>query len=101
MVFKRLFLLILIPALISCGKWNLSGLDFTSRPKGTVCPLVLVPQEELTPKLSLDGRPAPSLHIDEMAFNFGNSVEEDEFSHSFKVRNLGTAPLEIRKIVPG
>lgn len=43
----------------------------------------------------------PVAQIPEMSFDFGSIMEGNEYVHDFKIKNVGTAPLEIKKVVPG
>jgi hypothetical protein len=43
----------------------------------------------------------PSVEVLETSFNFGEILDGGEYVHDFKVRNAGTAPLEIKKVMPG
>jgi len=43
----------------------------------------------------------PSTEVPETSFNFGEILEGGEYVHDFMVRNAGTAPLEIKKVMPG
>jgi hypothetical protein len=44
--------------------------------------------------------PAPSVQLSETSYNFGELIETKEYLHDFKVKNVGTAPLEIKKVLP-
>lgn len=43
----------------------------------------------------------PSIQLSEMSFDFGDLVDGNEYAHDFKVRNAGSATLEIKKVLPG
>lgn len=43
----------------------------------------------------------PRMVIDEKRFNFQEVNEGSVITHSFKVRNTGDEPLQIRKVRPG
>ncbi len=43
----------------------------------------------------------PSLQMSETSFDFGEVYEGKEYVHEFKVKNVGTATLEIKKVLPG
>lgn len=43
----------------------------------------------------------PSAEVSETSFDFGEVLDGREYVHDFKVRNAGTAPLEIKKVMPG
>ena len=43
----------------------------------------------------------PVIEVPETVFDFGIVREGNDYIHDFKIRNIGTGPLEIRKIVPG
>lgn len=43
----------------------------------------------------------PKAEIPEMSFDFGELSDSGEYSHAFIVKNVGTAPLEIKKVLPG
>jgi Protein of unknown function (DUF1573) len=44
--------------------------------------------------------PQPRLEMREMAFSFGDVYHQEKYVHSFPVRNLGTANLEIKAVNP-
>ena len=43
----------------------------------------------------------PSLQLSEMSFDFGELIEGRDYTHDFKIRNTGSATLEIKKVLPG
>ncbi len=43
----------------------------------------------------------PRIELAETSFDFGEMVEGNSYMHDFKVKNTGSAPLEIKKVVPG
>lgn len=43
----------------------------------------------------------PSVEIPETSFNFGTLTDGKDYVHDFKIKNTGTAPLEIKKVLPG
>ena len=43
----------------------------------------------------------PSVVVAETSFNFGEILEGGEYVHDFMIKNAGTAPLEIKKVMPG
>ena len=43
----------------------------------------------------------PSIQVPETSFDFGDVYEGKEYVHEFKVRNVGSATLEIKKVLPG
>lgn len=43
----------------------------------------------------------PSAQISELVFDFGDLVEGKEYLHDFRIRNVGSATLEIKKVLPG
>jgi hypothetical protein len=44
---------------------------------------------------------APVAEVPETVFDFGEVREGNEYVHAFKIRNIGTAVLEIKKVLPG
>ncbi len=43
---------------------------------------------------------APVVQFSETSYDFGEMVESKEYVHDFKIKNVGTAPLEIKKVLP-
>lgn len=43
----------------------------------------------------------PSVQVPETSYNFGELIDGNEYVHDFKIRNVGTATLEIKKVLPG
>ncbi len=43
----------------------------------------------------------PSIELSEMSWDFGDLYDGKEYVHHFKVKNVGTATLEIKKVLPG
>lgn len=43
----------------------------------------------------------PNVVIEEMRYNFGEVFEQKAYVHTFRVRNEGTADLQIKKVKPG
>jgi hypothetical protein len=43
----------------------------------------------------------PKAEIPEMSFDFGELSDSGDYAHAFIVKNVGTAPLEIKKVLPG
>ncbi len=43
----------------------------------------------------------PSAQISEMTFDFGELVDGRDYTHDFKIKNAGSATLEIKKVLPG
>lgn len=43
----------------------------------------------------------PSAQISEMTFDFGELIEGRDYTHDFKIKNAGSATLEIKKVLPG
>ncbi len=41
----------------------------------------------------------PMVEVPERLYDFGDLTGGKEYVHSFVVRNVGTAPLEIRKVI--
>lgn len=44
---------------------------------------------------------APSVQLAETMFDFGQLKEDGDYLHVFKVKNAGTAALQIKKVLPG
>jgi len=44
---------------------------------------------------------APSVQLAETTFDFGQLKEDGDYLHVFKVKNAGTAVLQIKKVLPG
>lgn len=44
--------------------------------------------------------PAPKISIAQPEFNFGEVKEGTDLSHTFILRNEGTAPLEVKSVAP-
>jgi hypothetical protein len=42
----------------------------------------------------------PAAQLSETSYDFGEMVESKEYVHDFKIKNVGTAPLEIKKVLP-
>lgn len=53
---------------------------------------------EPAPTLAAD---RPSVELPETSHDFGEVVEGKQYVHDFKVWNIGTAPLHIKKVLPG
>lgn len=45
--------------------------------------------------------PAPVLVVPVMSHDFGELSEDKEYVYDFKIKNAGTAVLEIKKVLPG
>jgi hypothetical protein len=44
----------------------------------------------------------PSMELPEVSYDFGNVKDtEGEVVHEFKIKNVGTGVLEIKKVLPG
>jgi hypothetical protein len=43
----------------------------------------------------------PAVEVAETSFNFGELMDGGEYVHDFKIKNAGTASLEIKKVMPG
>ncbi|MCE5335177.1 MAG: DUF1573 domain-containing protein [Desulfobacteraceae bacterium] len=43
----------------------------------------------------------PVVQMSETSWNFGELIDGREYAHDFMVKNAGTAPLEIKKVLPG
>ncbi len=53
------------------------------------------------PALALDeGRKGPIVELAEGSFNFGEMYDDQAYFHEFVVKNVGDAPLEIKKVTP-
>ncbi len=62
-------------------------------PAGTVAP-----QEPTALAAVPEG---PSVQLAETSFNFGNMSEGKDYVHDFKIKNVGKAELQIKKVLPG
>jgi len=45
--------------------------------------------------------PAPKIELAETTYDFGTAPEESSVSHTFKVKNVGNAPLQLIKAKAG
>jgi hypothetical protein len=73
-----------------------------SEPAHGVClldPTAQIPQ--MSAKTFPPPREAPSIEIRETTHDFGVITEEKELVHDFKLKNVGTAVLQIQKVLPG
>ncbi len=43
----------------------------------------------------------PSIQLSEMSWDFGDLYDGKEYVHHFIVKNVGSATLEIKKVLPG
>lgn len=50
---------------------------------------------------SADDTPTPRISIVEMRHDLGQVFEREIYRYEFKVKNTGTADLEIKKVKPG
>ena len=48
-----------------------------------------------------DSAPMPVIVVAETSHDFGELTEDTEYVYNFKVKNAGTAVLEIKKVLPG
>ncbi len=46
-------------------------------------------------------RSAPAIELAETSYDFGEVVDGRDYVHDFKVKNVGNAQLEIKKVLPG
>lgn len=46
-------------------------------------------------------RSAPAIELAETSYDFGEVVDGNDYVHDFKVKNVGNAQLEIKKVLPG
>jgi hypothetical protein len=53
-----------------------------------------------TPPAGTPGKGAPVAQIPEKSFDFGVMREDKDFIHKFQIKNIGTAELTIKKIIP-
>ncbi len=70
------------------------------------CPLPCIPAELAgapTEQEIAEARTngAPAVEIPETTFDFGLVSQENTYIHAFKIRNIGTGVLRIKKIMPG
>ena len=54
-----------------------------------------IPQEQVRPE------DQPMISFDATTYEAGEVREGDTINHAFKVKNTGTAPLEIKQVKPG
>jgi hypothetical protein len=47
------------------------------------------------------GGPRPMIELPVMSFNFGDIYHQDQYVHTFTVKNRGTADLTIEDVKPG
>jgi hypothetical protein len=47
----------------------------------------------------LESPGGPLADVPERVFDFGSLTEGRQYVHDFKVKNVGTAPLEIKKVI--
>jgi len=76
--------------------------DFEIEAGPQVCvldPAGMIPKHSAGPPS--DSKEAPSLEIKEMTYDFGVLKEEGDYVHHFKLKNVGSAVLSIKKVVPG
>lgn len=52
-------------------------------------------------KAPAPGGPRPVIEIPSMSFNFGEIYHQDQYVHSFTVKNTGKADLTIEDVKPG
>lgn len=65
----------------------------------TLDPAGMIPQQSGdTPQ---DTGKGPSVQITELAHDFGAIREDGDYVHQFKMKNVGNAVLNIKKVVPG
>jgi hypothetical protein len=87
----RLVLLIII----SCVAF---GCAHSTGPQGAVSQ----PQGQSTPTGPAVSGGVPSMEVSELSHDFGNVKDtEGEVVHEFKIKNVGTGVLEIKKVLPG
>jgi hypothetical protein len=43
----------------------------------------------------------PVIEVPEKDFNFGELKDGNDYVHDFKIKNAGTASLQIKKVMPG
>lgn len=53
-----------------------------------------------TPSAGAPGKSGPVAQIPEKSFDFGVMREDKDFIHKFRIKNIGTADLTIKKIIP-
>ena len=62
------------------------------------CPLAFA-QAPSGSGASLETPSGPMAEVPEKLYDFGDLTEGKEYVHSFVVKNIGTAPLEIKKVI--
>ncbi len=48
-----------------------------------------------------EGRKGPVVEMSERSFNFGDMYQDQSYVHEFVIKNVGDAPLEIKRVAPG
>lgn len=51
--------------------------------------------------VAADDEKYPTILIEETRYEFGTVYEKKAYKHAFKVKNSGTADLEIKEVKPG
>lgn len=62
------------------------------------CPLAFA-QGPVAGSPGLEAPSGPLAEVPERLYDFGDLKEGKEYVHSFVVKNVGTAPLEIKKVI--
>ncbi len=74
-----------------------------AKPGASVCILnlaAMVPEQPI-PAVSDIPKESPSVQILETSHDFGELKEDGDYSHDFKLKNVGSAVLQIKKVIPG
>ena len=65
-------------------------------------PVATTPPPAPAPVAAAPGQVSGGIaEVPETSFDFGELSDTGEYSHAFIVKNVGTAPLEIKKVLPG
>jgi len=59
----------------------------------------VAPAQQVAPVAQPNG--TPSVELSETVFDFGLVSDGTDYLHAFKIRNVGTGDLVIKKILPG
>jgi hypothetical protein len=98
---KQLFWVLSACFLIGCAH---SGDSPPAVSNQTAPPPALASASAPAPAVAMapvEGAPAPSIVIPETTHDFGDLSEDKDYLHNFKIKNVGNAVLEIKKVLPG
>jgi len=63
------------------------------------CPQVFAQQGPVPGGQALESPGGPLAEVPERLYDFGDMSAGRQYEHGFLVKNVGTAPLEIRKVI--